>query len=426
MRASGVQWLPEPTSGEWIADWARVCTIKGMFKPLGFLMSAATLCGTLMASTAGQTGFARVFGDHMVLPMNRPLAVWGNSGPGSEVKLAFGGKVFTGRANDGGEWRIMMPPMPANAEGRDLTLQADGGAVVLKDVLVGRVWLCSGQSNMDFPLSRAVGGKEEAAAASRFKAIRLCNWTPVPTDPRVYQNAELARLNPSSLFQGTWTTAESAAGISAVAWWSARFVHEKTGVPIGIVENAVGGSPMEAWLAGDTLKSGTRYADLAKNKWLDCPRVSVWARGRVRQNLGSHTEADHPFQPGFLFESGVRPWCGFPFDAVLWYQGETNAEMHEDAWHRMMMEDLIRGWRAALGNERLPFVMVQLPRIGGNDPLRRYWPEFRKVQAEVAASVPGVKLIQTTDLGWDSPDVHPPDKKPVAERIAAVLMPASR
>jgi sialate O-acetylesterase len=365
--------------------------------------------------------FSRVFGDHMVLPMNRAVPVWGEAEPGAGLTLEFAGREISGKAAADGGWRIVLPSMPASSDGAHLTIRSAGHATSLKDVLVGRVWLCSGQSNMDFPLSRAVGGKEEAAGAARYPAIRLCNWTGAPTDSRLYQDADRARLTPEKHFQGTWTTADFAAGISALAWWTARLVHEETKVPVGIVENAVGGSPMEAWLPVETLRSRAAYKGLLETKWYDCPGMSPWSRSRVRQNLGDRLEGNHPFRPGFLFESGVRPWCGFPFDAVLWYQGETNAEIDDEAWHRAMLADLVGGWRRAFGNKELPFIMIQLPRIGGNDPLRKYWPGFRKAQAAVASSVPGVKLVETVDLGWDSPDVHPPDKKPVAERAAALL-----
>jgi sialate O-acetylesterase len=144
-------------------------------------------------------------------------------------------------------------------------------------------------------------------------------------------------------------------------------------------------------------------------------------------NLGGHPEASHPFKPGFLFESGVRAWTGFPFEGVLWYQGETNAEIDDDAWNRRLISDLVTGWRKELGQEKLPFFLIQLPRIGGSDPLRKHWPAYRKVQAEAARSLAGVHLVVTEDLGWDSPDVHPPDKRPVAMRLAeAILGPGRR
>ncbi|MFD0895634.1 hypothetical protein KBB96_01535 [Luteolibacter ambystomatis] len=213
----------------------------------------------------------------------------------------------------------------------------------------------------------------------------------------------------------------SAGEISAIAWWVGKMVHQRTGEPIGIVENAVGGSGTEAWLPREVLESHSAYRPLLSDQWLESDRVSSWAKGRARRNLGTHVTANHPFRPGFLFESGVRPWAGFPFEAVIWYQGETNAESPDDRWNGQLICDLITGWRGVLGNPGLPFYLIQLPRIGGKDPLRQYWPQYREVQARVAKDIPGVKLVVTSDLGWDGPDVHPPDKKPVAERVVEVM-----
>jgi sialate O-acetylesterase len=152
------------------------------------------------------------------------------------------------------------------------------------------------------------------------------------------------------------------------------------------------------------------------------PGLSPWVRGRAKRNLGSHLEASHPFKPGFLFESGARDLAGFPFDGVFWYQGETNAELDDEAWNERLITDLVTGWRKTLGQDNLPFYLIQLPRIGGHDPLRKYWPEYRRAQAAAVAKLKNVTLVVTQDLGWDSPDVHPPDKLPVARRLAGAVL----
>ncbi len=378
------------------------------------------------ASVASALELGRPFGDHMVLPMERPVTVWGTGDPGEEVSVGFSGQTARTRVDDAGRWELRLPPLAASAEGRKLTVSSGGKRTVLDDVLVGRVYLWSGQSNMDFQLSRATGGEEEARTAGAQPAIRLFNLTGAPTDGRVYDAATLARLTPRDHFTGKWerATEESAAAISAIAWWAGKAVHSKDGVPVGLVENAVGGSGTEAWLPRAVLGSRRDYAPLLDGRWLDSPRVSAWARGRAKRNLGGHTGANHPFKPGFLFESGVRDWADFPFEAVIWYQGETNAENPDDAWNRRLITDLVSGWRQELRRKDLPFFLIQLPRIGGNDPLRRHWPAYRRVQAEAARGLDGVKLIVTEDLGWDSPDVHPPDKRPVGMRVADAILAA--
>lgn len=368
---------------------------------------------------------ARPFGEGMVLPMNCKVPVWGTAAAGAEVRVTFAGQEIETKVEPNGDWKILLSPMPASSEGKPLTVRAgDGEQLTIGDVLVGRVFLCSGQSNMDFPLSRATGGKVEAATAGDWPGIRLLNLSGVPTGDLVYDEAMLGRLNPRDHFAGDWRRAspQSAAEFSAVAWWAGKAVHQAEKVPVGLVENAVGGSGAEAWLPQESLAARREYAELSGDGWLESAKIGAWARGRAARNLGSQRGANHPFRPGFLFESGVRWWRDFPFDAVLWYQGETNAEVADDRWNERLIGDLVTGWRAAFKREDLPFYMVHLPRIGGNDPLRAHWPEFREVQARMAKRLPGIHLIVTSDLGWDSPDVHPPDKLPVARRMAAAIL----
>ena len=381
----------------------------------------------LLAFSVQALDFARPFGGCMVLPRATPIPVWGRGMPGGEVKVTFAGQTKSTRCDHDGCWRVVLDAEPASAQGRDLSLTAADGHLVLNDVLVGDVWLCSGQSNMDFPLAKAVGGPAECAAAAAFPHIRVLDLSGAPTTARAYDTATLARLTPQDHFTGTWAVASPAAtaGLSAIAWWTAKTLHLQQAIPIGVVENAVGGSGTEAWLPREVLAADPKYKELLDDDWLDCPRLSPWARSRARLNLGTHLHAMHPFRPGFLFESGLRPWAGFPFAGVLWYQGETNAELAADSWNEGLLEHLVRGWRAALNRPHLAFFMVQLPRIGGNDPLRAHWPEYRAVQARVAKRLSDVHLIVTQDLGWDSPDVHPPDKLPVARRLAAAVLQAA-
>ena len=387
-----------------------------------WLPGMALVC--LLANPASALEFARPFGDFMVLPHDQPIPVWGNGDPGSEIHIHFAGDTTSTRCDSEGRWRVTLTEKKPSNKGDELKLTSGNQELILHDILVGEIWLCSGQSNMDFPLARATGGLADAASAGEFPAIRLFDRSGAPTDARPYDEAVLARLNVRKHFVGKWSvaSARSAASISAVAWWTAKAIHLKKRIPIGVVENAVGGSGAEAWLPLESLNSRTEYQALLGDGWLDHPKIGSWARERAKLNLASHPSAMHPFKPGFLFESGVRDWASFPFAGVLWYQGETNAEIADDTWNERLIEDLVSGWRAALKQKDLPFYMIQLPRIGGGDPLRAHWPEFRAVQERAARKLPGVQLIVTQDLGWDSPDVHPPDKRPVAERLAAAIL----
>lgn len=363
------------------------------------------------------------FGSHMVLPMDRELPLHGTADPGKRVVVRIRGREFQTQTDANGAWQVMLPATSASLSPSTIEVTSEGNRVLCDDVLFGEVWLCSGQSNMDFPLSRSTGGVDEIKSANLPK-LRLLNLTGAPTDARAYNAATLARLTVKDHFTGSWQpcTPASVGGFSAVAYHTGKLLQAARGVPIGLIENAVGGSGTEAWLPVETLKARPDYQPLLSEKWLDSERVSAWARGRAKQNLGSHLDANHPFKPGFLFESGVRPLTGFPLTGVIWYQGETNAEIHDDAWNEQLIRDLVTSWRTALHQKSLPFFLVQLPRIGGSDPLRKFWPEYREVQARAVKTLPGTHLVITHDLGWDSPDVHPPDKLPVAKRIAEAIL----
>ncbi len=372
---------------------------------------------------AGELQLSPPFGSHMVLPMDRELPLHGTGVPGKPVVVRLQGREFQTRTDEHGASQITLPATPASAAPATLVVTSEGKRVLCDDILFGEIWLCSGQSNMDFPLSRSTGGVDEIKSA-HLPNLRLLNLTGAPTDARAYDAATLARLTVKDHFQGTWqpSTPATAGAFSAVAYHTGKLLHAARGVPIGLIENAVGGSGTEAWLPLEALQSRPDYRPLLSEEWLDSERVSAWARSRAKQNLASHLDANHPFKPGFLFESGVRPLAGFPFAGVIWYQGETNAEIHDDAWNGQLIRDLVTGWRSALHQEKLPFYLVQLPRIGGSDPLRKFWPEYREVQARAVKSLPDTHLVITQDLGWDSPDVHPPDKLPVAKRIAEAIL----
>lgn len=367
----------------------------------------------------GDLETGRPFGTGMVLPMDRAVPVWGTGEAGGRVVVTFGGQQHQSPIEPDGTWRVGLTRMDASAKGRELSVTSGNDEIVLRNVLVGEVWLCSGQSNMDFRLSQAVGGREEAKLAVEFPEIRLMNLTGVGTGGRVYNAVERQRLTPDSFFEGKWEAASeaSASEFSAVGWWAGRTIHEERGVPIGLIDISVGGSGAEAWLPREVLEARAEYAELLGIQWFESEKIGAWARGRVKLNLGEDTAANHPFRPGFLFESGVRWWRDFPFTGVLWYQGETNAEIHDDAWNERLITDLVHGWRKVLAQPELRWVMVQLPQIGGNDPLRQWWPEFQAVQASAAKKLKGVVLVETKDLGWDSPNVHPPDKRPVGVRV---------
>lgn len=362
-------------------------------------------------------------GTGMVVPMDRVWTLSGDADPEARVEVSFSGEVYSTRADEQGRWQVVIRAQPPNPNGQSLIVVSGDERVQADDILIGRLWICAGQSNMDFPLRRAVGGSAEIKHASTSSTIRLFNAHGPPTDSRPYDAAIFDRLESEAYYQGQWNRAVAAADFSAIGWWAARLVQEATGDPIGVIDVSVGGSGAEAWLPQEIIEAEPTYQSWLKQSWLDDPRVGNWVRTRARQNLGQRLGAAHPFRPGILFERGVRPWCELRPEMVLWYQGESNAENPDIEWNQQLLRDVVAGWRAVGFGPELKFLVVELPEIGGNDPLRAHWPAFRQAQRQACATLENTRLISTTDLGWpDNPDVHQPEKRPIAERIAAAIL----
>jgi len=298
--------------------------------------------------------------------------------------------------------------------------------VVLDDVLVGEVWLCVGQSNMLLPLAKAADAKREIAAADQ-PLLRLFTWRATASGDRgAYSAEQLAALDAGRFGAGSWrqSSPETAAGFSAVGYFFGATLAESLDVPVGIIAVAVGGTPAEAWVAREALAADEQTRLLVSGNWLDNPALDRWCIERARDNLSLSLAAKapaprddlgpaHPFKPGFMWEAGVAPLVPLAIRGVAWYQGESNAETAERvAQYAAIFPVLVADWRRAWGRE-LPFGVVQLP---GMD--RLHWPAFRDGQRRLAEAIPRTGLVVTIDLG-DPHDVHPTDKRPVGERLAA-------
>lgn len=416
----------------------RLCKI-----PLLILMAVPGTVFSLVApvSAAGLQP-APLFQDHMVLQRRRPVPVFGRDLPGSGIRVEFAGQTAATRADAEGRWEVTLPPLPAHPGGRDIVIRGSSD-IRIRDVAVGEVWLAAGQSNMDWPLSRANGGVPAEVPAQ----LRFCNWQGQAGTPArsVYGTPEFANLTPETFYRGQWILPDSAslASCSAVAvHFALRLARELEGtgpggtdVPVGVIEFAVGGTTTEAFLPPEVLQ-----ADPVLSAAFTDPRgvrtLGGWARGRIAENLKGYTHTDpqrphpHPFAPGFLFETGVERIAPFAVQGVIWYQGESNADFATapTRWNGARMQQhqekvlrlLVQSWRQAFHRPDLPFYMVQLPRI--RDAQRAAWPWYREAQRRVARGLEGVELAVVPEAGTDGPDVHPRDKQPVGRRLAAIAL----
>ncbi len=359
------------------------------------------------------------YGDHMVLQRGVPVVISGTAENNKPVRVEFGGQVAEAKVK-GKKWEVKLEPMEANAQGQELVVTQGGERVSVADVVVGEVWIASGQSNMLWRVNQTPGNRDTIAQAGN-NMLRFYHSEPqVHTNNAVYTEQLMTRLKEGRMYEGKWAVSapESVPRMSAVGYYFGRKLQEMLGVPVGIIHCALGGSEMLAWIPEEVVKK--KYRDCLGDGWLESKYISAWVRGRARKNMGADPKAPHPYKPAYLFESGLSQWTQYPVAGAIWYQGESDAELQSMKQNTKLLKDLIESWRVAFGNPRMPFLMVQLPRINDATPLRAYWPEFRTVQHRVASKMPGVDYVATVDLGSTNSDVHPPRKVEVGERLAAL------
>lgn len=380
---------------------------------------------------------APVFTDHMVLQRNQELPVWGRADSGARVTVEFNGEKQTTLAGADGRWLIRLAGQPASAKPRSLRVSARSESRELTDVLVGEVWLCAGQSNMEWPLAKEMHASAEIPAASHA-AIRFFNPTYAGKDRGgdPFSNAEVARLTPSDYFRGMWEacTPESAARMSAIGYYAARELQAALGVPVGIIHLAVGGSPTEAWIRRETLSSVPGCRALLDGNWFDNPALEAWCRVRGHENLDHALSSgtampgsvdggpNHPFKPGFLWSAAIELLQPFALRGVWWYQGESNSlNLARVQQHEILFPLLVHDWRKQWGVDRLPFLYCQLSSIEANPYHSEYWPEFRDSQRRMLDMIPASAMVVTSDVGAPT-SVHPLDKLTVGQRLAQLSL----
>lgn len=348
--------------------------------------------------------------DGMVLQRNQPLPIRGQAAPGDTVTVEIDGISAQGVADSKGQWIATLPAMEAAC---DLTMTVTDGSVTLSyaDVAVGEVWVASGQSNMAFTLRQAVTGEADIPVSAdpdlRFfdmKPQYFCYGTPMP-------EWFCDSINAMIYYRPTkWqkSSPDTSPEMSAVAYYFGKALRDSLNVPVGLIQNAIGGCPCEAWIDSAAIAQGLpeMAADPRHN-----PLAMPWVQQRMVENVGPDPNQHHPYEPSYLFRTGIKPLGQFPVAGAIWYQGESNE--HNPGLYQRMFPWLVQSWRNYWENPEMPFIYTQLSSIAP----RTTWPEFRDVQRRLLAQVPFSGMAVCSDLG-DSLDVHPRSKKPVGERLS--------
>jgi sialate O-acetylesterase len=352
-----------------------------------------------------------IYTDNMVLQYGRPLTIQGLANAGEQVTVSVAGQKRRATADTDGKWAVTLSPLKA---GGPYTLQVAAGKkeLVYKNVLAGEVWLCSGQSNMEFMLNQSATAREDIPQANNDK-IRLydmkARWR---TNPVEWDASVLDSLNHLQYFHDTqWAecTSQTAARFSAIAYHFGKMLQDSLQVPVGLICNAVGGSPTEAWVSRRMLEF--QFPAILRN-WTQNDFIQDWVRGRAAQNVRKSTYKfqRHPYEPCYLYESAILPLEQFPIRGVIWYQGESNA--HNVDAHEALFTQLVDSWRQYWNDAEMPFYYVQLSSLN-----RPSWPIFRDSQRRLMHSISNTGMAVSTDKG-NLTDVHPTEKREVGQRLA--------
>ena len=396
----------------------------------------ALLVCTLAGSALAEVKLAPVFQDHMVLQRDLPAPVWGTANPGESVKVSFQTQSRETKAGKDGKWSVTLDPLTTSAQGLELTVQGEN-TVKLADVLVGEVWICSGQSNMEFGLKGGNNSYVEVEKADH-PMIRLFNMKGATWTGKPYTKEQTALLlGNEPFFTATWAASspESAKEFSAVGYFFGRELNETQKVPVGLINNALGGSPSESWTSREALASDPQLRPVLDGDWLEMIGYD-WCRSSARQSLAPWLDEvakakaqgsalppfpGHVFAPAFLYEKNLLPLAPMAFRGVIWYQGESNDR--DGFAYAKKFQTMIQCWRKLWGRE-FPFLFVQLPDYGQDiqqRPRITYnerggWALVRESQ-RAALALPATGMAVTVGLGEPN-NIHPTNKQDVGHRLA--------
>jgi sialate O-acetylesterase len=354
-----------------------------------------------------------LFTDHMVLQRDIAVPVWGWAQDGEKVTVEFQGQKVSTTTKDG-RWMVRLKKLKAGGPAGVMTVTGHN-TVTVKDVVVGEVWIASGQSNMEWSMRDAFEPGADIAAANN-PLLRLY------TVPKLKADAPVDNVKSS------WqmTSSNSVAGFSAVAYYFGQSLQKALGVPVGMIHTSWGGSPAEVWMRDEILASNARYrreivedfnAQVAKLG----DSVAQWEKEQAAAKAaGKPFDKPKPaifWKPSELYNGMIAPLLPYAIAGAIWYQGESNADRAHQ--YRSLFADMIRNWRHDWNQGAFPFFAVQLAPFKAiqAEPAESAWAELREAQNLAAKTLPNVGVAVITDYG-DDKDIHPRWKKPAGERLA--------
>lgn len=381
------------------------------------------------------------FGNNGILQREKPVPIWGWAQPGETVTVAFRGQKQSATANASGRWQVILAPMAVETEGSPLTIsgsQSDN-SLELTNIVVGDVWFCSGQSNMAWTVQRSDNAAEELAAADYplIRYLRVEDHSAAEPQERISGNTWRA-TTPGTDYAGDNPTISRVH--SAVAYFFARDMFNETGVPIGLIVSARGGTPIESWMSLSSMQASPWWKSI-ESAWQERldhyprqvalyeQRLAEWEQEAAAAEARGEKPPTAPrspevipggrFMPAGLYNGMVYPIFPMAIRGILWYQGESNAGRHQA--YAELFPRMIQQWRSAFGQGDVPFYFVQLANfIVRRDGSEESWAFLREAQME-ALSLPNTGVAIAVDVG-DPNDVHPGNKQAVGNRLARLAL----
>lgn len=381
--------------------------------------------GLLTAAAQADVRLPAIFSDGVVLQRDAQVAVWGTADAGEAVSVRINGQEQATKADGAGKWRVSLKSMQAGGP-FEMTV-AGKNTVTVKDILIGEVWICGGQSNMEWPLRSSSTADAEIPTAE-------------DTQMRFFKIPHLAVDSEQADCEATWATSkpETRKDFSGVAYHFGKMLREELNVPVGLVQPTWGGTPAEAWMSDAALRQGDKFAGMFKRfetwkesaaadkesfdqqiKLYEAAAAEAKSKGEKGPRKPAQPKSTRPqLYPSKLYNGMIAPIAPMTARGVIWYQGEANAERANQ--YRTMLPALIEDWRRAFANDSLPFGIVQLANYGPTytQPVEpSIWCELRDAQLQTARDVKNAGLVVAIDVG-DPGNIHPKNKVEVGRRLS--------
>lgn len=396
-----------------------------MRKMMRKLTALWCVLGLLAAVSAGAAvTVPSVIGDHMVVQQGMRIPIWGKADPGEQVTVTLGDDTREAVADDAGRWLVRLPKQKAGGA-LDMSILGKDGGLTVSDILVGEVWVCSGQSNMQWTVSNSNNAEAEIAAA-KYPEMRL------------FTVDRTVATKPQDDCTGSWSvcTPETIPDFTAVGYYFGRELHTTLDVPVGLIHTSWGGTPAESWTTQATLESDPdfrpmldRWANLEKGypaaKKAHDAAMAEWKAAAEKAKAEGKPEPRkprgpmhpmHPHRPSGLYNAMIAPLVPYGIQGAIWYQGESNAGRAYQ--YRELFPAMIKDWRRVWDQGAFPFLFVQLANFRETEPNPEPsdWAELREAQS-MTLGLKNTGMAVTIDIG-EAKDIHPRNKQDVGKRLA--------